>query len=44
MYKRQVVKLLGGGYLLYVALKHFIFEGGEEASDGKVQILSLIHI
>lgn len=29
---------MGGGYLLYVALKHFIFEGGEEASDGKVQI------
>lgn len=32
--KWQVVKLLGGGYLLYVALKHFIFEGGEAPENG----------
>jgi YkoY family integral membrane protein len=27
------VKLLGGGYLLYVALKHFLFEGGDEHDE-----------
>src|SRR3954469_18906825 len=28
--KWTVFKLLGGGYLIYVALKHFFFESGDE--------------
>jgi YkoY family integral membrane protein len=31
----QVVKLLGGGYLLYIAVKHLVFErGGDDGEEG----------
>lgn len=36
--KWTIVKLLGGGYLLYVALKHFLFEGKSEESEPKFAI------
>lgn len=29
----RVVKLLGGGYLIYIAVKHLFFESREDASD-----------
>ena len=32
----RIVKLLGGGYLVYIALKHLIFERGED--DGELAI------
>ena len=36
--KWQVVKLIGGGYLLYVALKYFLFEAGKEKEGGPPQL------
>lgn len=36
--KWTIVKLLGGGYLLYVALKHFLFEGKSEEAETKLAI------
>lgn len=34
--KWRVVKLLGGGYLVYIAVKHMFFESGED--DGEVHV------
>lgn len=31
--KWRIVKLLGGGYLVYVAVKHFFFEGRDETHE-----------
>lgn len=36
--KWQIVKLIGGGYLLYVALKFFLFEAGKDKEDGAPQL------
>jgi len=33
-----IVKLIGGGYLLYVALKHFLFENKSEGGEQKIEI------
>ncbi|HEY8665081.1 MAG TPA: hypothetical protein VIL86_00380 [Tepidisphaeraceae bacterium] len=33
----RIVKLLGGGYLLYVAIKHFIF-GGNDESHARLEV------
>jgi YkoY family integral membrane protein len=34
--KWRVVKLIGGGYLVYIAVKHMFFEAGED--DGEVHV------
>ena len=31
--KWRVVKLLGGGYLVYIAVKHMFFEAGDDAGE-----------
>src|SRR5205085_4613760 len=31
----RIAKLLGGGYLVYVAVKHFLFESGVKQADLK---------
>jgi YkoY family integral membrane protein len=36
--KWTVVKLLGGGYLLYVALKHFLFDSKSDKDEPKILI------
>lgn len=34
----RIVKLLGGAYLLYVAVKYFLFEAGKHDGDGHGQV------